>query len=290
LDYIAAGVDGAGFNGKLAIAPGTYDELPVAREFLGFKAFSITSSTNAAADVVIKPTTPPVAGVTKMESVGDAGVFCAQFNRSGLSLDAITLDNTDPGYGGWAGLIVFESILSVNNCVFTLNGYLGATIYGSRCNIDSATWSGSGDQESLCYVDTSFLSLSGNHTIIGSPYFNPNNYSPGSVAAIKNAAVVSIGTFTGTCTGSRFYIAANSVIQSYGTIDTNLPGSLPGFIEPGGLYIDGGPTYHYPDDRQLKTLEFISSTNASPQDGQLWFDGTNLKMQVGGVIKSVVLS
>jgi hypothetical protein len=40
----------------------------------------------------------------------------------------------------------------------------------------------------------------------------------------------------------------------------------------------------------LEKIKLNAYTNAAPNDGELWFDGTDLKFQKGGVTKTVTLT
>jgi hypothetical protein len=133
----------------------------------------------------------------------------------------------------------------------------------------------------------------------------PNNYGSGNIA---NIIGVSAYPWAGNTTGTITNMYGVQVVNGYDQTTTNGWGVLIGkptgthAVNAVGLEVDDhtgvGSTSSCniwsKGASSIVKLDGITrmgtATNTTPQDGDLWFDGTNLKFRIGGVTKTVTLT
>ena len=145
----------------------------------------------------------------------------------------------------------------------------------------------------------------GPFSIFYGAYFSMINYGSGNIDDFEGLYTGFVHGGTGTVTNGHGIHVSNyssgPVTNSYGVsigklggtgvVSTHIGLSIDdqsgrGSVESSNIHSKGAGSIN----RFEGVLRLGIATNASPQDGDIWFDGTNFKARVGGVTKTLTLS
>ena len=222
-DAICTQYDLAGFTATIQLADGTYTTGLVAfNGHCGAGLIAINGNAATPSNVVISTTS------------ADAMVFDARVAPINVVLSNLKVTTATSGNG----------VRGQNHAVITLGAGL---IFGACANYQISSLSGAlvnpqngylingGAQAHLQFVNGTIELPTGiTITLSGTPAFS-QAFAAGSECG--DAQITSGITFSGSATGSRYTLATNAVINTFGSGTSYLPGSTAGTTATGGQYV-----------------------------------------------------